>query len=107
MDDMARSPHLGFVSSFAKTTLMVPAERSFSLPEIVAVHGNALGLRQLARAASRAKRARRSSRMQRDMGDDMMDEDVAWGRGSDDAFGDTGVRSSDHPGQRISQKWVS
>lgn len=104
MEDMARSPHLGFVSSFAKTTLMVPAERSFSLPEIVAVHGNALGLRQLARAASRAKRARRSSqirRMQRDMGDDMMDEDVAWGRGSDDAFGDTGVRSSDHPSQRI------
>ena len=34
---MARSPHLGFVSSFAKATLMVPAERSFSLPEIVAV----------------------------------------------------------------------
>jgi hypothetical protein len=23
-----------------------------------------------------------------------MDEDVAWGRGSDDAFGDTGVRTS-------------
>ena len=37
MEDMARSPHLGFVSSFAKATLMVPAERSFSLPEIVAI----------------------------------------------------------------------
>jgi hypothetical protein len=27
------------------------------------------------------------------LGDVAMDEDVAWGRGSDDAFGDTGVRT--------------